>query len=107
MHKLQYDALVELFREREVIEQEMTGQSTYIAAVIEMLTQPVPETADERIERTEVIEQFAGHSAARMAAMYLATGDQDYLSRMGVTAAIAFSMATARKVAMSLAAIEN
>ena len=110
MHKIQYMAIVDEFKTRAKImrEAEMPAWAiTYMEGTVEMLTDPMPEDADQMIDRTVEVQQFAREAMMRQQFMFKVTHDMEHLNRAEILTAISFGLAMGRSVAMALIGMED
>jgi hypothetical protein len=106
MYKIQYNAIVDEFRERGKKMDEGAAQS-YMEATVDMLTNPMPGDADEMIQRTEEVQSFARNAMLNQRAWFAMTGDLECRNNAEVLCAIAFGLAMGRAVALSLIGVEE
>lgn len=110
MHKIQYMAIVEHFRDRAKVMRELEMPryaSAYMDDTAAFLTDPMPADADQMIERTEVVQQLARRVMLQQRQAYAITGDEEFRDRAEILCAVAFGLSMARTVALSLIGVED
>lgn len=110
MYKIQYNAIVDLFREDAKKLRSVDAAPwvvRYMDNTVDMLTEPLPGDADEMIERTEEVQFFARQTMFRMRQMYAVTGDDEYRDRAETLYGICLVLWAGREIALSLIGVEE
>lgn len=106
MYKIQYNGIVDWFRERAKRMPPGNAQQ-YMEATVDMLTNPMPNDADEMIQRTEEVQFFARNDMMRQRTLFAMTGDEEHRNNAEILCVVASTLSMGREIALCLIGVEE